>query len=211
MTDLLRILLLPLLKLLYRVKVIGLEHYHAAGDRVLIVANHTSLLDGMLLAVFLPGHPTFAINIKMAKKWYLQPFVPFINLFTIDPTNLLSMKALIKFLKSDRKAIIFPEGRITVTGSLMKIYEGPGMVAERSGAMVLPIGIEGAQFTLFSYLRGRFPISWFPKITITILPATRIEVPAQIRGRARRKAARDVLENIMKQVIFSTREDMRRA
>ena len=205
MTDLLRILLLPLLKLLYRVKVIGLEHYHAAGDRVLIVANHTSLLDGMLLAVFLPGHPTFAINIKMAKKWYLQPFVPFINLFTIDPTNLLSMKALIKFLKSDRKAIIFPEGRITVTGSLMKIYEGPGMVAERSGAMVLPIGIEGAQFTLFSYLRGRFPISWFPKITITILPATRIEVPAQIRGRARRKAARDVLENIMKQVIFSTR------
>ena len=48
MTDLLRILLLPLLKLLYRVKVIGLEHYHAAGDRVLIVANHTSLLDGII-------------------------------------------------------------------------------------------------------------------------------------------------------------------
>ncbi|MCI0401092.1 MAG: AMP-binding protein [Gammaproteobacteria bacterium] len=205
MTELFRMLLLPLLRFLYRVKVTGIEHYHGAGNRVLIVANHTSLLDGVLLAVFLPGRPTFAINTQWANKWYLQPFIPFINLFRMDPTKPLSMKALIDFLKRDRRAIIFPEGRMTVTGSLMKIYEGPGMVAEKSGASVLPIAIDGAQFTPFTYLRGRVPVSWFPQITITILPPRRIEVPSELQGRARRKAARAILENIMNQVTFSTR------
>ena len=43
-----------LLRMLYRVTINGLDNYKDAGDRVLIVANHASYLDGVLLAVFLP-------------------------------------------------------------------------------------------------------------------------------------------------------------
>ena len=46
-----------------------------------------------------------------------------------------------KFIKEDRKAVIFPEGRITVTGSLMKVYEGPALVADKADAMILPIAM----------------------------------------------------------------------
>jgi len=42
----------------------------------------------------------------------------------IDPTNPLSTRTLIDAVKRGEKVVIFPEGRITVTGSLMKVFEG---------------------------------------------------------------------------------------
>ena len=56
-----RWLLRSVLKLLYRVRVTGLEHYAQAGQRVLIVANHTSFLDAALLAAFIPDRLTDAV------------------------------------------------------------------------------------------------------------------------------------------------------
>ena len=47
---------------LYRVEVLGLEHYEKAGKRVLIVANHLSFLDALLLTLYLPQQPLFAIS-----------------------------------------------------------------------------------------------------------------------------------------------------
>ena len=138
MIKLLKFLLRCLLRLLYRVEVTGMEHYQEAGDRVLIVANHTSLLDGMLLYAWLPETPTFAINTRVANKKSFQFSLKFVDLFIMDPANPLSVKSMVKFLSQDKKAVIFPEGRITTTGSLMKIYEGPGLIADKSGATVLP-------------------------------------------------------------------------
>ena len=117
-----KFLLRGLLRLLYRVEVTGLEYYNQAGKRVLIIANHTSLLDGVLLYAWLPETPTFAINTEIAEKKSFKFYLMFVDLFRMDPTNPLSVKSMIKFLKNDRKAVIFPEGRITKTGSLMKIY-----------------------------------------------------------------------------------------
>ena len=56
-----------------RCQVYGLEHYAQAGDRVLIVANHTSFLDAVLLAAFLPHKLTFAIHTQVARRRWLRP------------------------------------------------------------------------------------------------------------------------------------------
>ncbi len=79
-------------------------------------------------------------------------------------------------LKRGRKVVIFPEGRITVTGSLMKVYEGPGVIAHLAGARILPVRIDGAQYTPFSLMRASLALRWFPKITLTFLP------PVKLRG-----------------------------
>ena len=197
-------ILKKLLSLFYRVEINGLEHFHAAGKRCMIIANHTSFLDGLLLVAFLPDRLSFAINTQISRQWFSKLARPFVNLFVMDPTNPLSLKSLIRFVQKDKKVVIFPEGRITVTGSLMKIYNGPGLVADRSGATVLPIRIEGAQYTPFSRLRGRIRLRWFPKITLTILPPRKISAPESIRGRERRKYAGKQLTNIMTDMMFET-------
>jgi acyl-[acyl-carrier-protein]-phospholipid O-acyltransferase/long-chain-fatty-acid--[acyl-carrier-protein] ligase len=174
------------LRLFYRVEVKGFENYLAAGKRVLIVANHTSFLDALLLGSFLPDPISFVINTQISQRLLPRLARPYVNMFVMDPTNPLSLKSLIRYMQQDHKVVIFPEGRITVTGALMKIYNGPGLVADRSGATVLPIRIHGAQFTPFSRLRGRVRMRLFPKITLTILPARSIRAPEHVRGRARR-------------------------
>lgn len=199
-----KFLLRCLLKLLYRVEVTGLEHYQKAGNRVLIVANHTSLLDGILLYAWLPDTPTFAINTRVAEKSSFRFFLKFVDLFIMDPSNPLSVKSLVKFLSQDKKAVIFPEGRITTTGSLMKIYEGPGLIADKSGATVLPIAIDGAVFSPFSYLQKQECIVWFPRITLTILPPQAFEIDENIQGHERRKLAATMMQDIMYLLTYSS-------
>ena len=197
-------LLRRLLKLLYRVEVKGLDNFNLSSKRTMIVANHTSFLDAALLYCFLPEDISFAIHTRIMNKKFMAPFRPILKLFVMDPTNPFSLKSLIKYLKEDNRVVIFPEGRITTTGALMKIYNGPGLVADRSDADVLPIRIDGAQYTPFSRLRGIVRLRWFPKITITLLPPRKIKAPENIRGRNRRIFAGQLLTDIMNELMFST-------
>jgi acyl-[acyl-carrier-protein]-phospholipid O-acyltransferase/long-chain-fatty-acid--[acyl-carrier-protein] ligase len=204
MIKALKFLLRCLLKLLYRVEVTGMEHYQEAGSRVLIVANHTSLLDCILLYAWLPETPTFAINTRIARKITSRFSQMFVDLFIMDPANPLSVKSMVKFLSQDKKAVIFPEGRITTTGSLMKIYEGPGLIADKSGATVLPIAIDGAKFTPFSYLEKQGCIVWFPRIRLTVLPPTKFEIDENLHGHERRKHSATLMQDIMYLLTYSS-------
>ena len=76
-----------LLTLLYKVEVCGLENYRNAGEKVLIVANHISFLDPLLIGVFLPDRVTFAINTYVAQKAWIRPFLVLCRVFPMDPTN----------------------------------------------------------------------------------------------------------------------------
>ncbi len=200
----LRVVVGFIVKNLYRVEIFGLENYDKAGKRVLIIANHTSFLDPMLLWLFLPNDITFSINTHISQRWWLKPFLGLSQVFPMNPTHPISLKNLIHHLRNDTHTVIFPEGRITVTGGLMKVYDGTGMVAEKSQATVLPIRINGGQYTHFSRLHKIVRLRWFPKITLHILPPARLEVPAHLRGRARRKFSGHLLADIMSEMIFST-------
>ena len=200
----LKYLLKPLFTLLYRVEVRGLEHYTKAGERVLIVANHLSFLDAALIALYLPEKPMFAVNTQIATRWYFKPFLALVKAFPLDPTNPLATKAIINEIRQNQKCVIFPEGRITQTGSLMKVYEGPGMIADKSGAMILPIRIDGAQHTPFSRLKGKIRIRWFPKITLTILKPRQFGIPESVRGRTRRHVAGLKLYDLMSEMLFDS-------
>ncbi|MBF0169435.1 MAG: MFS transporter, partial [Alphaproteobacteria bacterium] len=197
------------LKRLYRVEVKGLENLKAAGEKAVLVVNHVSFLDAILLAAFLPRKPTFAVNSFIARLWWVRPFLAVVEAYPMDPANPMSTKGLIHAVREGRTCVIFPEGRITVTGALMKIYEGPGMIADKADAPLVPVRIEGAEFTPFSRLKGKVRQRWFPKITVTIQPACRFDIPDDIKGRARRQKIGVALYDVMSRMMFETSNSQR--
>ena len=193
-----------LFRQLYGMTVEGEENLKKCGDRVVIVANHTSFLDGALLSCFLPRRATFAINSHIAKRWWVKPAFLLFDLLPLDPTNPMAAKTMVDVVKQGRPVVIFPEGRITVTGALMKIYEGPGTIADLAGATILPVRIAGAQYTPFSRLKGKLRLRWFPKISMTIQEPRRIAVDDTLKGRRRREAVAQWLYDVMTETVFQT-------
>ncbi|MBA2934852.1 acyl-[ACP]--phospholipid O-acyltransferase [Sphingomonas sp. CGMCC 1.13654] len=192
------------LRLFYRVDLIGAENMPLPGERAVVVVNHVSFLDGLLLAAFLPGKPTFAVHTRVAQAWWIKPFLRMFDAFPVDPTNPMAAKAMVKAVKEGRTLVIFPEGRITVTGALMKIFDGPGMVADKADAPIVPVRIDGAQYSPFSRLKGKVRTRAFPKITLTVLPPRRFRVDGEMSARERRAIAGRRLYDEMSAMIFAT-------
>jgi acyl-[acyl-carrier-protein]-phospholipid O-acyltransferase/long-chain-fatty-acid--[acyl-carrier-protein] ligase len=200
--DVLRMLARLLFRLAYRVEIRGVENFAVAGDRVIIVPNHVSFLDAPLVAAFLPGWPVFAIDPGQMQRWWVRPFLAAVNVYPMDPSRPMAARSLINSMKEGGRCVIFPEGRINVTGgALMKVYDGPALVADKAEAMVLPVRLDGVEFTPFSRLSGRLRRRWFPKVTITILEPRKLATPAELRGRARRQQAGAALYDIMSEMM----------
>ena len=187
---------------LHGVRVEGLEHYRAAGPRTVVVPNHLSFLDGCLIAAFVPDQPSFAVHSAMAKAWWAQPFLAPVDVLAVDPTNPYTVRTMVRRVQDGRRLVIFPEGRITQTGSLMKIYEGAGTVADKTGADILPVRLDGLQFTPFSRMKGTLRRRLFPPLTLRFLLARRLQVPPDLLGRPRRRAVAAALQDIMVQAAF---------
>ena len=135
----------------------------------------------------------------------MRPFVKLTNAMPLDPMKPMAIRSLIDAVKGGKALIIFPEGRITVTGSLMKVYDGAAMIADKADAEIVPVRIEGLEQTPFSRLsKGQVRRRWFPKVTVTILEPVRLTVDPDLKGRKRRLAAGAALYGIMSDLVFRT-------
>src|ERR671922_2673507 len=168
----------------------GIENLSNTGPNRIIALNHVSFLDAGLALSLLTNKPVFAIDVGIAKLWWVRPFVKLTNAMQLDPLKPMAVRSLIEAVKAGNPLIIFPEGRITVTGSLMKVYDGAALIADKSNAEILPVRIEGLEQTPFSRLsRGQVRRKWFPKVKVTILEPVKLTVDPALKGRARRQAA----------------------
>jgi len=194
-----------LFRTFFGLKVTGVENVAKAGHNAIIAPNHVSFLDPPLAMSVLPKRPVFAIDVAMSKHWWIQPFLKFVRTMALDPLKPFSVRDIINAVRSGDMLVIFPEGRITITGSLMKVYDGAALIADKADAMVVPMRIAGPEFTIFSRLHsGQVRRRLFPKITVTILEPVKLALDPALVGRKRRLAAGAALYTIMSDMIFQT-------
>jgi len=190
------------LKILFRVRVEGEEYLQPSKDPTLIVCNHTSLLDGVMLYAFLPEAPVFLVNKTTAEVWYFKIFLYPIAKLLIDDLHPMTLKKAVKHLVAGDAIVVFPEGRITTTGVLMKIYDGPAMLAAKSGAKIMPIGIEGLQHSRFSYLKSSLRLKILPAVKITISAPELFESYDSLPVKTRRARRSQAMFQIMQKISF---------
>ncbi|MEO8205107.1 MAG: MFS transporter, partial [Chthoniobacterales bacterium] len=190
---------------LFRLEIKGLENIDKAGPNPIIALNHVSFLDAALALSLTDRNPVFAIDSVVAKSWLVKPFLHFVRAMALDPTNPMATRTLIHAVQGGETLIIFPEGRLTVTGSLMKVYDGAGLIADKSNAMIVPVRIDGLQATPFSKLSPeQVRRRWFPKVTVTVLEPVKLNVKPELKGKVRRQAAGAALYGVMSDLVFRT-------
>lgn len=167
--SVLHTVLRTLLRFVFRVEVRGLENFPQEGRR-LIIANHTSWLDAVLLSAFLPEKPVFAVHSQIARLPWIKPFTKWVTSYPLNPLEPLALRTLCACVERNEPVVIFPEGRLSMTGGLMKIYDGAGFIAQKTGAQIVTVHIDGAHLSLFTRLGQKYRKRWFPRITLTISP-----------------------------------------
>jgi acyl-[acyl-carrier-protein]-phospholipid O-acyltransferase/long-chain-fatty-acid--[acyl-carrier-protein] ligase len=189
----------------HRVKLNGGEHLPTAGSPAVLIANHVSWLDAALLVAALDHRPVFAIDAAISKLWWMRPTLALVDAVPTDASKPQTMRRLIEAVRAGRTAIVFPEGRITITGSLMTMHGGALMVAEQAGVPIIPARIEGLERSPLSRLdRTQTNRTAFPRITLTVWPARRVGVSQNLVGRGRREAALRWLSDLMAEMAFRT-------
>lgn len=195
----LKLLIRGLLRLLYRVEVHGALPQAA---KTLIVGNHQSFLDAPIMWSILPDDTLWVVHSQVMKQLAFRLLVRVTDHIVIDTTNPFALKSTVDVIEAGRKVIIFPEGRVTVTGSLMKIYDGPAFIAAKTGATVAPFILDGAvRAKGFSRMDGDYPLAFFPKIKVTFFPGEVIPMPEAPSGKLRRRKAGEAMQRLLQRCL----------
>ena len=205
-TSAFRDLLWLVFRAAFRIETTGLENIAKAGPNAIIALNHVSYLDAALALAIMDRDPLFAIDHGIAQRWWVKPFLRLVRAMPLDPTRPLAVRTLVKAVRDRGETlVIFPEGRLTVTGSLMKVYDGAGLIADKCGVSVVPVRLDGVEATPFTRLRpDQVRRRWFPKVRISVLEPVTLTVDDSLTGKARREAAGAALYDIMSDLIFHT-------
>lgn len=199
----LRYLLRVALRILFKAKVIGFDQVRYDGPTI-ILPNHVSFLDPVFLYAYLPKDVCYVINTDIAAK--ISFFLTFINHIRIDPSNPYTLKKIVGVLKAGKPLVIFPEGRITRTGSLMKIYSGIGFIAFRTNAAIYPVIISGLQYSKLSRITDKVRSKWFPDVSLYAGELVHLEANGNRSIKLQKKEIADTIRTIMENTMFKAKE-----
>jgi len=124
----------------------GLEHLPASGP-VILAANHTSFVDSPLLMFCLPRRVWFLGKAEYMDSWRTRHLFPAVGMIPIERGGrrgaLSALRAALGVLEHGQAIGIYPEGTRSRDGKLHRGHTGLGWLALRSGAPIVPVGIQG--------------------------------------------------------------------
>ncbi|MGN1062906.1 MAG: MFS transporter, partial [Alphaproteobacteria bacterium] len=198
-----RALFKKLFTTLFDAKIEGLDNLAVAGPRALIVTNHSSYLDVLLISAFIDKKILFTVSDRLIDRPLVKFMTNLVEIKPLDPVSPFAVKDMAEELQKDKLCMILTEGFIEGGNTRMKLYEGPAMMAMKGNAPILPIRIDGAKHALFSRVLGKkADFQWFPKITLTVLPPVDFAMNSTLTTREIREKTSSKLYDIFSDMTF---------
>lgn len=136
-------------KILYRIKIIGIENI-PKDESAIICPNHVHAFDGPITISYIKRkiHVFARDGIFKTKfeKWFAK--ICLIHIIKRDSADIHAIKLSMQLLKDNQLLMIFPEGTRNGMAKGVKAKNGAVTIAMRTGAPVIPVGIKG-NFKLF--------------------------------------------------------------
>ena len=161
---LLRLSLVIVAHTLYRVRITGAEKVPETGGAML-VPNHVSLLDGLLLLAVTDRQIRFVVEQHWYERPLLKPFMKALGVIPISATGgprlvLRALRDAGKALDAGEVVCLFAEGEITRMGSTLPFRGGFQRIVKGRNAPVIPIHLDRVYSSLGSLRQGR--MQWLP-------------------------------------------------
>lgn len=141
-----RSVLVPLLRLGWRLEVSGAEHVPATGGAIM-APNHTSVIDSFFLPTVLDRRITYVGKAEYLDDWKTRHLFPALGMIPIDRTGgdaaRAALDAAASVLEAGELFGIYPEGTRSRTGVLHKGHTGAARLARRTGCPIVPVGLVG--------------------------------------------------------------------
>ncbi|WP_299690546.1 MFS transporter [uncultured Vibrio sp.] len=143
---------------IYRIKHKNLHHLPEQGG-ALIVCNHVSYMDALLLSAVCPRLIRFVMEEDYTKLPLLRGFLQRAGVIPISSTNRRSIRHAFKeveqALNEGHIVCIFPEGRLTSDGEVAEFMRGMELIIKRSPVPVIPMALKGLWGSYLSRFKGR--------------------------------------------------------
>ena len=197
-------LLAWLIRILFRLKIDHRERLVFDGPTI-IMPNHVSFLDALLLYLMLPPSVWFVVNTEIAARPWVALALRFCNHVKIDNRNPYSLRTIINVVRDGNPVVLFPEGRISNTGGLMKMYTGAALIAWKTSARVYPVILRGPEYSFFSRIKDKVIPQWLPQIRIFIGEPSVLVTETELGFRVQKAAITDKLLSLMQDTMFLAR------
>ena len=185
------------LKIVYRVVLRGRDNYDAAGERVFIINNPGSIIDPLLIAAVLPQRITLLADSAFENKWWMRPLRALTDTVFLDFSGPLATVEIAKLVIERKCCMVFKSEHLSNTPELTKILEAAAWIAEKADAALLPVRIDGASHSIFSYMRHRVRRRFFVRVTVTVLPPQKLDSNVSLPSRERRRRMGAKLYSVM--------------
>src|SRR5204862_655877 len=146
-------------RVFYRLHVYGRENIPERGP-ALLVCNHVSYIDFLLLCVAQPRYIRFVFFAGWTKVLFIRHLLRWGRAIPIDATS--GPKAILKSLRTAGEALkendlvcIFAEGRFTRTGFLLPFHRGFEQIVKNNQAPIIPVCLDELWGSIFSFYGDR--------------------------------------------------------
>jgi 1-acyl-sn-glycerol-3-phosphate acyltransferase len=193
-----RIPLRVLFRAVSRTRARNMARIPARGG-VVVVSNHLSMLDPLLLGMLFPRQLHFMAKEELFRfkplGWYLRQGGTFA--VRRGETDRGAIRQAESLLRDGEMVMIFPEGHRSETGGIVAARAGAVMLAARTNSQILPVAISGTEKLRLKQLPGQSYLNMLRRPRIEVAVGEPITVDPSGRGAARRKAAEEVMRSIV--------------